>query len=53
MIMLTSRGKGDLIDLILGSTVENVLRKTTKPLMIIPSSKEFDGDDWDEGEEYV
>jgi nucleotide-binding universal stress UspA family protein len=53
MIMLTSRGKGDLMDLILGSTVENVLRKTTKPVLIIPASKEFDGEDWDEGEEYA
>jgi nucleotide-binding universal stress UspA family protein len=53
MIMLTSRGKGDLMDLILGSTVENVLRKTTKPVMIIPASKEFDGEGWDEGEEYA
>jgi nucleotide-binding universal stress UspA family protein len=53
MIMLTSRGKGDLMDLILGSTVENVLRKTTKPVLIIPASKGFDGEDWDEGEEYA
>lgn len=53
MIMLTSRGKGDLIDLILGSTAESVLRKTIKPVLIIPASKEFDGEEWDEGEEYA
>jgi len=53
MIMLTTRGKGDLVDLILGSTAENVLRKTTKPVLIIPASKEFDGEEWDEGEEYA
>ncbi|WP_410507679.1 universal stress protein [Methanosarcina hadiensis] len=53
MIMLTSRGKGDLIDLILGSTAESVLRKTTKPVLIIPANKEFEEEGWDEGEEYA
>lgn len=53
LIMLTTRGKGDLIDLILGSTAESVLRKTTKPVMIIPASKEFEEEEWDEGEEYA
>lgn len=53
LIMLTTRGKGDLMDILLGSTAENVLRKTAKPLLIIPASKEFDGEEWDEGEEYA
>ncbi len=53
LIMLTSRGKGALIDLLLGSTAENVLRKTTKPVLIVPSSKEFEEEGWDEGEEYA
>ncbi|KKH99961.1 universal stress protein [Methanosarcina sp. 1.H.T.1A.1] len=53
LIMLTARGEGALIDLLLGSTAENVLRKTTKPVLIIPASKEFEGEEWDEGEEYA
>lgn len=53
MVMLTSRGKGDLVDLILGNTAENVLRKTTKPVLIIPASKEFEEEEWEEGEEYA
>jgi nucleotide-binding universal stress UspA family protein len=53
MIMLTSRGKGDLVDLILGNTAENVLRKTKKPVLIIPANKEFEEEEWDEGEEYA
>lgn len=53
LIMLTARGKGTLMDLLLGSTAESVLRKTTKPVLIIPASKEFEGEDWDEGEEYA
>ncbi|AKB17767.1 universal stress protein [Methanosarcina sp. WWM596] len=53
LIMLTTRGKGTLMDLLLGSTTENVLRKTPKPVLIIPSSKEFEEEGWDEGEEYA
>lgn len=53
MIMLTARGKGDLMDLILGSTAESVLRKTTKPVLIIPASKESEEEEWEEGEEYA
>ncbi|AKB77154.1 Universal stress protein [Methanosarcina horonobensis HB-1 = JCM 15518] len=53
LIMLTARGKGDLIDLLLGNTAESVLRKTTKPVMVIPASKEFEGEEWEEGEEYA
>lgn len=53
MIILTSRGKGDLVDLILGNTAENVLRKTKKPVLIIPANKEFEEEEWDEGEEYA
>lgn len=53
LIILTSRGKGDLVDLILGNTAENVLRKTIKPVLIIPANKEFEEEGWDEGEEYA
>ena len=53
LIMMTTRGKGDLVDLILGNTAENVLRKTIKPVLIIPASKEFEEEEWDEGEEYA
>lgn len=53
LIMLTSRGKGALKNLLLGSTAENVLRKTSKPVLIIPANKEFEGEEWDEGEEYA
>ncbi|HIH73748.1 MAG TPA: universal stress protein [Methanosarcina sp.] len=53
LIVLTARGKGDLMNLLLGSTAESVLRKTTKPVMIVPASKEFEGEEWEEGEEYA
>lgn len=53
LIMMTTRGKGDLVDLILGNTAENVLRKSKKPVLIIPASKEFREEEWDEGEEYA
>lgn len=53
LIMMTTRGKGDLVDLILGNTAENVLRKTKKPVLIISASKEFEEEEWDEGEEYA
>ncbi|AKB33904.1 Universal stress protein [Methanosarcina siciliae HI350] len=53
LIMLTARGKGALMDLLLGSTAENVLRKTTKPVLIIPASKELEEEGWDEGEAYA
>ncbi|WP_440947122.1 universal stress protein [Methanosarcina sp. T3] len=53
LIMLTARGKGALLDLLLGSTAENVLRKTTKPVLIVPASKEFEEEGWDEGEAYA
>ncbi|MFY1110601.1 MAG: universal stress protein [Methanosarcinaceae archaeon] len=40
LIMLTARGKGIIRELLLGSTAENVLRKTTKPVLLIPAEKE-------------
>ncbi|WP_440956583.1 universal stress protein [Methanosarcina sp. Mfa9] len=39
LIMLTARGKGGIRELLLGSTAENVLRKTTKPVLLIPAEK--------------
>ncbi len=36
LIMMTARGGGIIEELLLGSTAENVLRKTTKPVLLIP-----------------
>jgi len=41
LIMLTARGKGGIRELLLGSTAENVLRKTTRPVLLIPAEKEY------------
>ncbi|MCQ1534427.1 universal stress protein [Methanosarcina sp. KYL-1] len=49
LIMLTSRGKGIIEELLLGSTAENVLRKTIKPVLLIPSGKGMGGEE--KGEE--
>ncbi|AKB68217.1 universal stress protein [Methanosarcina mazei] len=46
LIMLTTRGKGVLRDLLLGSTAENVLRKTIKPVLLIPVNKETEGEEY-------
>jgi len=46
LIMLTTRGKGILIDLLLGSTAESVLRKTKKPVLLIPVNKETEGEEY-------
>ncbi len=40
LIILTARGKGIMRELLLGSTAENVLMKTTKPVLLIPAEKE-------------
>jgi nucleotide-binding universal stress UspA family protein len=54
LILLTTRGKGVLRDLLLGSTAENVLRKTRKPVLMIPVTKEIEEEElWEEGEEYA
>jgi nucleotide-binding universal stress UspA family protein len=39
LIMMTARGGGIIEELLLGSTAENVLRKTTKPVLLIPGGK--------------
>jgi len=36
LIMMTARGGGIIEELLLGSTAENVLRKTSKPVLLIP-----------------
>jgi nucleotide-binding universal stress UspA family protein len=46
LIMLTTRGKGMLRDLLLGSTAESVLRKTKKPVLLIPVNKETEGEEY-------
>lgn len=39
LIMMTARGRGIIEELLLGSTAENVLRKTIKPVLLIPCGK--------------
>ncbi len=39
LIMMTARWRGIIEELLLGSTAENVLRKTTKPVLLIPGGK--------------
>ncbi len=39
LIILTARGKGEIKELLLGSTVERVLRQTIKPVLLIPANK--------------
>lgn len=43
LIMLTARGKGEVRELLLGSTVERVLRQTVKPVLLIPASRREEG----------
>ena len=49
LIILTARGKGIIRELLLGSTAENVLRKTTKPVLLIPAEKGSGEDGEEEG----
>lgn len=39
LVILTARGKGEVRRLLLGSTVERVLRQTIKPVLLIPASR--------------
>lgn len=44
LIILTARGRGEVKELLLGSTVEKVLRQTIKPVLLIPASRRIEGE---------
>ncbi|RXA19630.1 universal stress protein [Methanosarcina sp. MSH10X1] len=44
LIILTARGRGEVKELLLGSTVEKVLRQTIKPVLLIPASRGREGE---------
>lgn len=44
LIILTVRGKGEISELLLGSTIESILRQTLKPVLLTPANKRSEGD---------
>lgn len=39
LIVLTTHGKGSIKNLLIGSTAENLLRRSLNPVLLIPSKK--------------